>query len=120
MATYSKIPLSESDFGSPILLTLSSTPGNLVHETSPLSATTDEIWLYTSNTTTSDVTVSMFFGSSAMQNFIGQTVIEAYSGPTLLFPGLILTGDNAISSKIYCNCSALSAAAIFGYVNRIQ
>jgi hypothetical protein len=120
MSTFSKHPLSQSAYGSPIILSLSSTPGNLIHETSPLSAITDEIWLYTSNTTTSDVIVSVFLGSSAMQNFIGQTVIEAYSGPTLLFPGLILTGNNTQSSKIYCNCSSLSAATIFGYINRIQ
>ena len=115
MATYSKIPFSQSSNGKSIMLTLSSAPGVLIH-TAVATPSTDEIWLYASNTTASDNITTLYWGSTATGDFLSQTNIQAYAGLTLLVPGLIM--NNNLS--IYAFTSTPSAVNITGYINRIS
>jgi hypothetical protein len=119
MATYSKIPLSTTLTGSTIIVGQSAVPGTLIHQTQTLSANTDEIYLYATNTGSADSNLTIFWGASGTDNSLGLTTIQAYTGPTLISPGLILRGDNTNPSYIYATSSVLSGVSIVGYVNRI-
>ncbi len=119
MATYSKIPLSQSINGKSITLTTSAAPYTLLHTTDTLSANTDEIWLYAANNSTVDTSITIYWGSSATSDLLSPIVIQAYAGATLLCPGFILTGSGSEGSTIYATVASPSAVQIVGYVNRI-
>jgi hypothetical protein len=119
MATYSKIPLSQSSNGKAIMVTLSSAPGSLIHSTGISSANIDEVWLYASNISTADTLLTLYWGSSASSDIASVINIQAYAGPVLISPGLILRGDDSSSSTIYTTVQQPSAVEIVGYVNRI-
>lgn len=114
MATYSKIPLSQSTNGRSILLPLSSAPGTLVH-TAVASPSMDEIWIYASNTTANDSITTFYWGTTATADILAQVNIQAYAGLTLVVPGLILNNSNTV----YAFTQFPSAVDITGYVNRI-
>jgi len=119
MATFSKIPLSQSSFGKSVQLTLSATPGTLIHTTGTLSANIDEIWLYASNVSTVDSNTTFYWGSTAQQDIIAQINVQAYSGLTLIMPGAVLGGNNVEGAVIYATTQYPSAVNVVGYVNRI-
>lgn len=114
MATYSKIPFSQSSNGKSIILSLSSAPGVLIH-TAVASPSTDEIWLYASNTTAADSMTTFYWGTTAIGDVLAQVNVQAYAGLTLIVPGLILNNANTI----YAFTQTPSAVDIAGYVNRI-
>jgi hypothetical protein len=119
MATFSKIPLSQSTNGKSILLSLSASPGILLHTTGTSVADVDEVYIYASNNTTYDTGITLFWGSSAVSHNIMNLSINAYAGITTVVPGLILRGDGSIGSPIYAYVTNPSAVNITGYINRI-
>lgn len=119
MATYSKIPLSQSSNGKSILLSLSAVPGSLIHATGTSSNNIDEVWLYAANNSTADALVTVYWGSSASSDILASILIQAYAGTTLISPGLILTGNDSVASTIYATVSQPSAVEMVGYINRI-
>lgn len=119
MATYSKIPLSQSANGRSIMLSTSAAPYTLIHTTDALSTNTDEIWLYATNSSAADTLMTLYWGSSATSDLLAPIVIQAYAGATLLIPGFILTGTGSVGSTVYATVSQPSAVEIVGYVNRI-
>jgi hypothetical protein len=119
MATYTKGLLSATSAtdGQAYTVTTSYT---VVH-TGPTAATSyDEIWIYATNRTSSDVTLYMGWGGDPSSNDdleITQT-ITAETGYKLIIPGLILKG-NASPLTVHCNASASNAVNLTGYVNHI-
>jgi hypothetical protein len=116
MATFSKLPLSQSTDGKSVVVSLSSTPGNLVHTAVNTTTGCDEVWLYAMNNTTYDSLLTIYWGGSANSDMIGKINIQAYTGTTLISPGLILNN----SSPIYTSAQYPSAISLIGYVNRIS
>jgi hypothetical protein len=116
MPSYSKLPLSQSENGKSILISLSALPGNLIHTAVNTTTGADEVWLYASNTTASDNITTIYWGSTATSDFLSQTNIQAYAGLTLLIPGIIINN----SLQIYALTSSPSAVNISGYINRIS
>ena len=114
MATYSKIPFSQSTNGKSIMLSLSSSPGTLIH-TAAASPNMDEIWLYASNVSSSDSITTFYWGTTATSDIIAQVNVQAYAGLTLVIPGLILNNSNTI----YAFTQFPSAVDVAGYINRI-
>lgn len=114
MATYSKIPLSQSANGKSIMLPLSTSPGTLIH-TSVATPSMDEIWIYASNISTADSITTFYWGTTAATDILAQVNIQAYAGLTLIIPGLILNNANTV----YAFTQFPSAVDISGYVNRI-
>lgn len=114
MATYSKIPLSQGTNGKSIMLSLSSAPGILIH-TAVAAPSTDEIWLYASNTSSSDSITTFYWGTTAIADVLAQVNVQAYAGLMLIIPGLIINNANTI----YAYTQYPSAVDIAGYVNRI-
>lgn len=119
MPSYSKIPLSTTAIGAGILLTSSGVPGVLIHQTNNNAVDIDEIWLYANNTGASDVAMNIYWGLTGANNILGPINIQAYAGPTLVSPGLILEGSGSTASVVYANSSVPSGINIYGYVNRI-
>ncbi len=119
MATYSKIPLSQSSNGRAIMVALSSTPGTLIHITGTLSANIDEVWLYAANNSAADTLITLYWGSSAAADLLAPILIQAYAGTVLLSPGLILAGTGSVGSTIYATVAQPSAVELIGYINRI-
>lgn len=116
MATYTKNLLSESTDGRSILVELSASPGNLIHTAVGSVTGADEVWLYASNPTTADSILTLNWGTSGNRDEMFKIVIQAYAGPILIIPGLVLNN----SAQIYCRSSTLSGITITGYVNRIS
>ena len=120
MATYSKQFLSASTNGKAINITATGVSTTLIHTTTIPTTTTDEVWLYATNATTSDITFNLLYGGTNFTNdILFEGVIEAYAGSVLICPGLIARGDGTTGFSIYGN-SSLSGVNVFGYVNRIS
>jgi hypothetical protein len=119
MPSYSKIPLSTTAIGAGILLTSTGVPGVLVHQTNNNAVDVDEIWLYANNTGTSDASLTLYWGLTGATNVLGPIVAQAYAGPTLISPGLVLEGSGSTASVIYGTSSIASGINVYGYVNRI-
>ena len=123
MATYSKLPLSQSSYGSSITVVATglTATGTLCHTIPISSGYIDETWLYATNSTASDLTLTMTYGGTNMTgDILFNGIVEAYAGNTLIVPGLILQGNSSYAPSIYAWGSAVSGINIFGYVNRIS
>ena len=117
MATYSKQYLSGGAAnGTGIELAVDSGTYTTVHTSSGTAGDIDEIWLYASNTDTSDIKVTLKFGGTDDPDDIIEVTVGAEAGLVLLVPGLILKGG----SLVLLGAAATAAkVTVFGYVNRI-
>lgn len=121
MATYTKQTLSASANGKAVNITATGVSTTLIHTTPTSAASTDEVWLYATNSTTSDITLNLLYGGTNFTNdILFEGVIEAYSGSVLICPGLIARGDGTTGFSIYGNSSVAAGLNVFGYVNRIS
>lgn len=119
MPTYTKIPLSQNAIGAGIILTSSGVPGTHLHATPSNSVDLDEIWLYANNTGMSDAFLTLYWGATGASNILGPITVQAYAGPTLVSPGLVLEGSGSTASVVYGVSSVPSGINVYGYVNRI-
>lgn len=117
MANYTKQLLSQSLSGNSI--TIPATTNTLIHTTTIPSSATDEIWLYATNMSTSDVIFTLYYGGTGNADILFNGVIEAYAGSVLICQGLIARGNDITGFPIY-GYSPLSGINVFGYVNRIS
>jgi hypothetical protein len=131
MATITKRVLSGSTHGVPQAITATQgLTAPVVHALSTSATTTvDEIWLYGNNEATAGYNLILEWGvSSTTAHMI--CPLPARSGPTLIMPGMILTGSacavSAFVSDITGSAStantaggALGSVTVFGWVNRI-
>ena len=113
MATFSKVKLSASTNGAPVLVAQTSTAGTLIHTAS--STATDEIWLYAHNNHTSDVLLTVEFGGATVPNNLISLTVNYKSGLALVVPGLILSGGLTVRAF----AATTNVITISGYVNRI-
>ena len=118
MATYSKQYLSGGAAnGTGIELAVDSGTYTTVHTSSGTAGDIDEIWLYASNTHTSDIKVTLKFGGTDDPDDIIEVTVGAEAGLVLLVPGLILKGGSLVLLGAAATASKVS---VFGYVNRIS
>jgi hypothetical protein len=121
MSNYTKQFLSQSNNGKSITIAASGTNLTTIHTTNSSSNIIDEVWLYASNPTTSDVFLNLLYGGTSFTtDTLFEGVIEAYAGSILICPGLIAKGDGVSGFSIYGNSPTLSGVNVFGYVNRIS
>lgn len=114
MATFSKIPLSQSVSGRGILVTASVSTGTLIHSASAGSIAYDEVWIYGHNNSTSSVKLTVEYGNTSVQDNIEITLLGE-SGLVLVVPGLFLT--NSLSVTAFA--STANVITLHGYVNRV-
>ncbi len=126
MATFSKITLSGSTSGKQIPISTYAGAGNpatLVHTAHATAL--DEIWLWVVNYSTSSVTAGIQWGQITSTKEIVFPVTysvpsplpwnQTITGAQLVVAGLVLS--NSLVVRMYC--SAGTALACYGYVNRI-
>lgn len=111
---FTKLQLSESANGAPIIISATSTAGTLVHTSISGTAEEDEIWLYATNIHSSNVQITIEFGDANSQNNIIET-IPADDGLYLIIPGLILNGAKSV--RIFAGTT--NVIHVSGFVNRI-
>ena len=115
MATFDKAKLSGSTNGRNIKVAATATAGTLIH--TAVSGTTDfdEIWLWATNTTTTDVVLTIEFGgTTSPDDHIIQT-IPAKSGLVLICPGLVLQNSTVVRAF----AGSANVINIDGFVNKI-
>jgi len=117
MATFSKINLSASSTGAPILISTTGSTGTTIHSTNSASTIIDEVYLYASNTATTQNNLTLFFGTTAQSIIAG---IPPQSGLSLLIPGLPLIGNGSVSSTISAFATSANTISVTGFINRMQ
>ena len=114
MATFTKIPLSESTNGRGILVAATSTPGTLIHTSVSGSASFDEIWLYCQNTSSAAVALDVEYGGTGTGDLV-ELSIPGESGLVLVVPGLFL--NNSLAVRAFA--ATTNVLSIYGYANRV-
>jgi len=118
MATFSRVLLSGSTDGKPIPVVQTATPGTLLHTAIAGSTSWDEIYLWVSNVTVADATLTIEWGSVTDPggHMCKSVVVPANSPPIPIVTGQVLN-NGAVVRAFSGTASALNAV---GYVNRIQ
>ena len=119
MATFSKLHLSGSTGGQPVLVAATTTPGTTVHTTGTSSTAIDEVWLYAHNTSGSAVTLTVEYGGTTNPNNRIILSIPAQAGLTLVLPGLTLSGDGSAGRIVRAFAGTANVVTVSGYVNRV-
>ncbi len=119
MATYTKVLLSGSNQGQPILIAATSSPGTTIHSTGTSGSIIDNVTLYAHNTDTTARKLTVELGGTGTANTIEVTV-PAESGLMLLLPQLPLTGTGAAAKSVAAFCATTNVVAISGFVDRIS
>lgn len=117
MASFAKKPFSAGTTGKGILI--SNTADTLIHSTTTSTTTTDEIWLYCSNVTTTATKLTVKFGGTTEAADFIEITVPGESGLVLVVPGLILISAGT-ALDVNCRAGAANALLAFGYVNRIS
>jgi hypothetical protein len=115
MATFSKVKLSSSTSGRGIKIAATATAGTAIHTAVAGASDIDEVWLYAVNSSVADVVLTIEMGGTTDPDDTIDVTIKAYSGLTLIVPGLIMNGTLAIAGF----ASVANVIIVFGYVNRI-
>jgi len=119
MATFGKQLLSGSTGGKAIKVAATATPGTTIHTTGTSSSDIDEVWLYATNTDTSDVKLTLEYGGTTSPDDLIEVTVTAEAGLTLILPGTVLTGDGAAGRTVAAFAGSANVITIHGYINRI-
>jgi len=121
MAKYSKVLLSGSTRGRPIKVSATSSGGaNTIHTTGISSSIIDEVWIYATNTSSTDVVLTVEFGGTTSPDDRIEITVPGDSGLLLVTPGLVLTGDGSSGSAIKAFAGTGNVINVVGYINRIS
>ena len=115
MATFSKLPLSDSTNGRGIKVNATSTAGDDLHTAVTGTSNWDEIYLYAVNCHTAAVTLTIEWGGATDPDDLIEISVPHVSGLYLVAPGLLL--QNGIDVAAFA--SVADKITIFGFVNRI-
>lgn len=115
MATYTKLKLSGSTDGKPIKIAATATAGTTVHTAHATAL--DELWIWLTNTDSSDRTVTVEFGSVTSPDGL---ILKAVTIPANSPPIPVITGQHLTNSLVVgIFASAANVVLASGYVNRI-
>jgi hypothetical protein len=117
MATYSRILLSGSTNGRVIPVAATATPGTAIHSAVAGTASFDELYLWASNITAADATLTIEWGgvTDPGDHIVKALEIPANSPPIPIVTGQVL--NNGLLVKAFSGTA--SAINIGGFVNRI-
>lgn len=113
MANFSKNLLSGSTLGEPIQITATSSPGELLHTAVDGYIDFDEIWVYASNTSASDVILTIELGDIGSTREI-DVIVEA-NNTALVVPGVPIQGSGSIRAY----AASTNVINVFGWINSI-
>lgn len=120
MASVSKVLLSGSSGGRMIKVTLTATTGDLIHATTTVATTLDEIWLWGQNTSTADVKATVEWGGTTVPDDQIEQTIPAESGLIPLVRGWPLAGTGAAARNVRVFAGSANVINVGGFVNRIS
>ena len=117
MASYSRQLLSGSTNGRAIPVAATATAGTLIHTATSESAGFDEVYLWASNVTASDASLTIEWGgvTDPGDHMVKALVIPAKSPPIPIATGQVLKGGLVVRAF----SGTASAINLTGYVNRI-
>lgn len=115
MATFTKQLLSGSTDGKNIKVVATATAGTLIHTAVAGTSDLDEVFIYATNTSTSNVKLTIEFGGVASPDDLIEVYISMESGLVLVIPGLLL--QNSLVVRAFAGTT--NVIEINGYVNRI-
>lgn len=118
MSTFTKKILSGSTDGRPILVAATASAGTTIHTGPSVNTTIDEIWLYASNPSLSQRTLTIEWGGTTNPDDRIVLFLSAQSGLIVVVPGLILKG-NATPLVVRAFSDSANQVTISGYVNEI-
>lgn len=117
MATYSRVLLSGSTDGKPIVVAATATPGTTLHTAVSGTTAFDEVYAWVSNVTGSAATITVEWGSTTDP---GGHICKAYSVPANSPPIPLITGQTVNNGAVVKAFSGTASALnITGHVNRI-
>ena len=111
--TFSKINLSGSTNGRPVVVTGVSATGQVIHIS---TSQVDEVWLYAHNNATYAARLTVEYGGTATGDNLTFDIPAVGAGPVLIVPGFLLTAS--LSARAYATVA--SVVALSGFVNRIS
>ena len=117
MATFSKRNLSASSYGNNINVNTTSHSTLTIHTTGT-GGHMDEIWLYATNHSGSDVKLTTEFGGAGSTEHWSEVTIGAEAGWVLVIPGFILDSGGG-SCSVFAFADTANQVSLQGYVNRI-
>lgn len=120
MATFSKIHLSGSTDGKQIKVAATGTPGTTIHTGSSTATVYDEVWLYATNTDTTNRKLTIEWGGTSSPDDLIELTIPAESGLTLIVPGLVIKGNASSALVVRAFAASANVVCVSGYVNRIS
>ncbi len=119
MASYSRLLLSGSTSGKPIIVSGTATgSANTIHTAVAGAASFDEVYAWASNVTATAATLTIEWGGTTDP---GEHVVKAYSIPAYSPPIPVMTGQ-VLNGGLVCKAFSGTASAIniTGFVNRIS
>jgi hypothetical protein len=118
MAVYSRRLLSGSTSGRPIKVAATATPGTTLHTAVSGTDSFDEVYLWVTNTDTSDVTLTVEWGgvTDPDDHMCKALTIPAKSPPIPIATGQVV--NNGVAVKAFGG--AANKLTVTGYVNRIS
>ena len=117
MATYSAGLLSGSTNGRPIKIAATSSPGTTVHAAVTGTTSYDEIWLWATNTDSTERTITVEWGGTSNPD---DRIVNAYTLPANSPRILLIEGErlqNGLIVKAFA--SAANVVLVSGHTNRI-
>jgi hypothetical protein len=118
MATYAKNVLSGSVDGAGILVAATGSPGTTIHTGPTVTTSFDEVWLYAVNTSTSNVKLTIQWGSTTSPNADIELTLLPEAGLVTIVPGLVLKG-NATPLVVRAFAATANVIVIHGFENAI-
>lgn len=112
---FTKVLLSGSTSGQPVLVAATSTAGTLIHTATAVAGAIDEIWLFAQNTDTTDRKLTIEFGGVTAPNNLFEITLPAESGLLNIVPGLCLNGGLVVRAF----AATANVVTISGFVNRL-
>jgi len=117
MATYTRVLLSGSTSGKPIVVVATATLGTTIHTAVSGAASFDEVYAWVSNVTTAAATLTIEWGGATDP---GNHMTKAVSIPPNSPPIPIVTGQVLNGGLVFTAFSGTASALnITGYCNRI-
>lgn len=115
--TFGQTVLSASTDGRNVKVAQTATPGTTIHTAQSDATLVDQVFLYATNTDTTDRKLTVEFGGTTSPDDLHEVTIPAESGPVLVIPGfplrngLVVKAFAAVSNVLNINGYVLRASA---------
>lgn len=115
MSTFTKGCLNGGSYGLPIKVAATSGPGTTIHTAVAGTSSWDEIWIWATNTQSSDVTLTLQWGGTTSPDQDTIYTVLSKDGLKCIIPGLPL--QNGLIVKAYAATG--NVIMIHGFINTI-